>query len=315
MAEEDQVHCYNLGCGQKFKQSENNDESCLYHSGAPKFHDAYKSWTCCNKKSVDFSTFLSYPGCKKGKHSSEKKAETVRLVPQTEIRPEKQEEVIIWNGLNEPDQRPSDEKKFTELPKIPSAGLTESIKKFLEDDVNKSMNELSIGTNCKNLGCKQVYNGPETNDEECSFHPGEEVFHEGMKFYSCCNIKTSDFDSFLRQVGCQKTSHCWIKEEKNVKVRQDWFARSGHIHVNLYCKNSIPEECQFESDGYTFRAKISHAFGSKETCVSHHLFGQIDPSESKALMGERKIEIVLKQANQTSWPRLHYDLNPVDGDF
>lgn len=78
------VHCYNTGCGQKFNPSENNENSCTYHSGVPKFHDAYKIWTCCDKKSVDFSTFLNYPGCTKGRHNPEKKTDTaVRLVPQT----------------------------------------------------------------------------------------------------------------------------------------------------------------------------------------------------------------------------------------
>ncbi|KAI6182082.1 hypothetical protein M3Y97_00341900 [Aphelenchoides bicaudatus] len=307
MADDNLVHCYNLGCGQKFNPSQNNEEACLYHNGQPKFHDAYKSWTCCNKKSTDFSTFLNYPGCTKGKHSSEKAAEAPRLITQTEIRPEKPEEVIVYNGLNLPEDRPDKEHEFTELPKNPSAGLTNSISKYMEENVDKSMSELAIGTSCKNIGCKQIYNGPETNDEECLYHPGDQIFHEGMKYYSCCKIKTTDFETFLKQPGCAKTQHCWVKEEKNVKAKEDWFARNGFIYVNLYCKNSLPDDCQFETNGYVLRAKVSHAFGTKETSIEHHLFGRIDPSESKVQLGERKVEIVLKQATTTSWPRLHYD--------
>ena len=31
----------------------------MYHSGAPVFHDAYKSWSCCEKKTTDFTEFLN----------------------------------------------------------------------------------------------------------------------------------------------------------------------------------------------------------------------------------------------------------------
>ena len=34
-------------------------DACEYHPGAPIFHDAYKGWSCCNKKSTDFTTFLN----------------------------------------------------------------------------------------------------------------------------------------------------------------------------------------------------------------------------------------------------------------
>lgn len=105
---------------------------------------------------LDFSTFLAYPGCTKSKHSAEKTAEAVRLTTQTEIRPEKQEEVIVWNGLNEPDKRPEKDQEFAVLVKNPSAGLVNAVTKFMEENVNRSLSELAIGTTCKNLGCKQV---------------------------------------------------------------------------------------------------------------------------------------------------------------
>jgi len=36
-------------------------DSCRYHPGVPVFHDALKSWSCCEKKSTDFSVFLDMP--------------------------------------------------------------------------------------------------------------------------------------------------------------------------------------------------------------------------------------------------------------
>lgn len=48
---------------------------CRHHPGVPYFHDAYKGWTCCNKKSVDFTEFLNIKGCELSCHSNVKPVE------------------------------------------------------------------------------------------------------------------------------------------------------------------------------------------------------------------------------------------------
>lgn len=53
-------------------------DSCRHHPGVPYFHDAYKGWTCCNKKSVDFTEFLNIKGCEVSRHSNVKPAEPVK---------------------------------------------------------------------------------------------------------------------------------------------------------------------------------------------------------------------------------------------
>jgi len=100
----------------------------------------------------------------------------------------------------------------------------------------------------------QTYNGPKTDDETCSYHPGVPIFHEGwgqfitdvekqffhifrwyfmrmhgfrMKYWSCCKRKTSDFNSFLSQEGCNKGSHQWRKHTVS-------FASSGQYHMIYY---------------------------------------------------------------------------------
>merc|ERR1711944_149580 len=67
--------CYNRGCGKQYNPRVNPEGSCQYHSGAPYFHDAYKGWTCCDKKTTDFTVFLNTPGCSKGQHSNVKPEE------------------------------------------------------------------------------------------------------------------------------------------------------------------------------------------------------------------------------------------------
>ena len=72
-----------------------------------------------------------------------------------------------------------------------------------------------VGWKCCRSGCSAEYTGPEKNAEFCYYHPGAPVFHEGMKFWSCCERKTSDFTSFLNQVGCEKAeSHQWVHPDE-----------------------------------------------------------------------------------------------------
>jgi len=39
------------------------------------------------------------------------------------------------------------------------------------------------------------------------------MLHFRMKYWSCCQKKTSDFSNFLAQEGCEKGKHLWVKEE------------------------------------------------------------------------------------------------------
>lgn len=81
---------------------------------------------------------------------------------------------------------------------------------MLSKDKNLSAQDLKIeeGTVCCRKGCKETY--PALTD--CVHHPGIEVFHEGCKYWSCCQRVTSDFNSFLNQVGCTTTDeHLWVE--------------------------------------------------------------------------------------------------------
>ncbi|EYC00800.1 hypothetical protein Y032_0113g408 [Ancylostoma ceylanicum] len=55
------------------------------------------------------------------------------------------------------------------------------------------------------------------------------------------------------------------------------------------------------------RLHIVHGFGKKETDLIYDLWGEVVCSESKAVVGERKVEVILKQKELAGWPRLRYD--------
>ena len=56
--------CQRVGCSAQFGEpGDNSLGSCVYHPGQPLFHDGAKVWSCCQKRSHDFSLFLTLPGC------------------------------------------------------------------------------------------------------------------------------------------------------------------------------------------------------------------------------------------------------------
>ncbi len=85
--------CRRKGCGHTHKGGDREGESCVYHPGAPLFHEGSKGWTCCKRRVLEFDQFMNIEGCKtkdrhlfvgsgkKGKEAgSEEKLATVRYV-------------------------------------------------------------------------------------------------------------------------------------------------------------------------------------------------------------------------------------------
>lgn len=61
----------------------------------PFFHDVYKGWTCCNKKSVDFTEFLNIKGCQLSRHSNVKPAEPAKPPAAEEPQPTAEDAVSV----------------------------------------------------------------------------------------------------------------------------------------------------------------------------------------------------------------------------
>uniref|UniRef100_A0A8C1N6U5 Cysteine and histidine-rich domain-containing protein 1 n=1 Tax=Cyprinus carpio TaxID=7962 RepID=A0A8C1N6U5_CYPCA len=272
------VLCYNKSCGQRFDPENNPEDACMYHPGVPVFHDALKGWSCCKRRTTDFSDFLSIAGCTKGPHNSEKPLEPVK-----------------------PDVKVSGEKK--EL---------EDLKPRFNEYVIQEGGEVKIGTTCKNGGCSKTYNGPKSDEEMCLYHPGTPIFHEGMKYWSCCKRKTSDFNSFLSQEGCNKGSHQWRKDtgKKVAPCRFDWHQTGSQVTMSIYAKNSNPELCSVEANSVSLKIHLNFE-GDKEFELKMNLWGVIDISKSVVNMMAAKVEVVMKKAEPMAWARL--DLHKPPG--
>lgn len=84
--------------------------------------------------------------------------------------------------------------------------------KNIQNTNNADSKIVEIGTMCKNGACNVAYSGSETDNTVCIYHPGVPIFHEGLKYWSCCKKRTTEFNDFLAQIGCSQGKHVWIKE-------------------------------------------------------------------------------------------------------
>ncbi|XP_005996302.1 cysteine and histidine-rich domain-containing protein 1 [Latimeria chalumnae] len=315
--------CYNKGCGQRFDIDKNSDDACTYHPGVPVFHDALKGWSCCKRRTTDFSDFLSIAGCTKGRHSNEKPPEPVKPEVKTsdkrelteDLKPRFEEYVIQAPRPVEAIKRPCPSEPMIRLQQKVSASLKQALEKMKlaeneETEKEDESNEVKVGTSCKNKGCRKTFVGPESDEEVCLYHPGDAVFHEGMKYWICCKKKTSDFNTFLAQEGCARGTHLWIKKDLDKKVvpcRHDWHQTGGQVIISIFAKNSDPELTFVEANSTVLDIHVMFE-DEKEFHHKIDLWGVIDTSKSHVNMTATKVEIVMKKAEPMSWARL--DLPP-----
>ncbi|CAO3610174.1 unnamed protein product [Cunninghamella blakesleeana] len=74
---------------------------------------------------------------------------------------------------------------------------------------------------CTRKGCGKEYSEEKNVDNACQFHAGAPVFHEGLKGWSCCKKRVSDFDEFLQIPGCTYGKHSNEKPVEPVKQQPE----------------------------------------------------------------------------------------------
>ena len=315
-----ELMCYNKGCGQKFREETNVEDVCQFHPGAPIFHDAYKSWSCCSKKSTDFTEFLNFPGCTKGKHSNVKP-----------VVPEKKKEKPLEIGevykevapntsgpIQKKLERPSDDLEKQQLKVIVGSSLKSAIQRYkakVEEEKGKQASgegcdNIQVGASCKHNTCECKYLGADNNYPDCVYHPGAPVFHEGYKFWTCCQKRTSDFDVFLKQGGCTKGKHAWMKPsevaEKKSTCRYDWHQTAKNVIVSIYAKTCDPEKCIVMANETGLEIRLAFNGGVNTFELQVILHGIIDPGVSSVEFLGTKAEIKLHKKESCSWPTLEY---------
>ncbi|KAL4232624.1 Cysteine and histidine-rich domain-containing protein 1 [Mactra antiquata] len=312
--------CYNKGCGNKYDPNQNTPESCNYHPGAPVFHDALKGWSCCKKRSTDFTEFLNFPGCTTGSHSNEKPKEPEKQPAQDVViednKAEEPKPEMMKQKLNNDDtERPSESEPLQKLNITVTASLQKALDKCLQElslnaDKSEGTNvegEIKVGTSCTNNSCKATYTSASSDEEVCKYHPGVAIFHEGMKYWSCCQRKTSDFTNFLDQVGCEVGKHVWIKKEnadQKKSCRLDWFQTGPNVNLSVFAKVAVPDQTYIEVNQVVCNIHIVFDGGKSVYDEKIILRNPIVPEKSSVKLLGTKVEIILRKAESFSWPSL-----------
>ncbi|CAH1987695.1 unnamed protein product [Acanthoscelides obtectus] len=176
--------------------------------------------------------------------------------------------------------------------------------------------EVQIGTTCKNGGCQVTYQGPDTNNTLCTYHPGVPIFHEGMKYWSCCQKKTSDFNSFLNQAGCNQGKHLWKKDDadmQTVQCRWDFHQTATHVIVSVYAKKYCPKESSVKLSPVRLCSSLVFPEQSNATFdLDYELRGIIDVNASEVSMFGTKVEIKMKKAEPGAWAKLGSPIETKD---
>jgi len=297
--------CYNRGCGKEYNIRANNEDSCRYHPGAPYFHEGYKGWTCCQNKSTDFTTFLNTPGCSLGKHSSIKPVEPEKITGNLNKESSPEKVIEVRPPIQPAMARPSADTPLVRITPTVAASLKQALANLPKPETNGDNMTIKEGESCKNNGCKKTYAGENTNTE-CKYHPGVPVFHEGLKYWSCCQRKTTEFQHFLDQEGCEIGVCKWIADKKGaeIKCRYDWHQTASHVTTAIYAKKYDPVKSFVEVSPVRLVVHLHFPVENSNFDLDLELKGVVEIDSCTANMLGTKCEIKLKKAETGSWAKL-----------
>lgn len=180
------------------------------------------------------------------------------------------------------------------------------------------------GTTCKRKSCGQTYKaGQDREQESCVHHPGQALFHEGSKGWTCCKRRVLEFDEFMKIPGCTtKTQHLFVGKKKDNEaeeqlkdVRNDFYQTATTVIASLYLKKIDKERSKvdFGEDGKTVELDL-HTSDKKHYKRSIELFGSIEPRSSKFKIMGTKLELTLVKKDGMGWPVLKAD-DPHTGEI
>jgi len=195
------LRCRNYGCNQFYSEESNAENSCCHHSGPPIFHDLVKYWSCCpDRKAYDWDDFQKLSGCCSSKHSTVDPkvalgVHTLREYTETPSSDAGEVKTVLKSISDYNTQNPN------------AASATSSAVKLTTQE-RKSTRREDGTAQCRNKGCNKVFPIVENNPTACSYHKGQPIFHDAIKYWTCCSDrKCYDFESFMAVPGCMSGYH------------------------------------------------------------------------------------------------------------
>uniref|UniRef100_A0A7N0TG41 CHORD domain-containing protein n=1 Tax=Kalanchoe fedtschenkoi TaxID=63787 RepID=A0A7N0TG41_KALFE len=208
MEQQAKLQCQRIGCNATFTEDQNPEGSCRYHA-SPLFHDGTKEWSCCKKRSHDFSLFLEIPGCTTGKHTTGKP-----VLAQPVLKPHTPSSTLLAatgasakgtcarcrQGFFCSDHGTQVKTAVTVQKEDLAAKPTATVQ------VKKAV-DITADQTCKNKGCGKTFQEINNHDSACEYHPGPAVFHDRLKGWKCCEMHVNEFDEFMSIPPCAKGWH------------------------------------------------------------------------------------------------------------
>lgn len=197
------LRCKNFGCNKFYTEEENSDTACRHHVAPPIFHDRVKGWTCCKeKKAYDWEEFQAIEGCTVGPHSTVATGQkifadspTVAACNEAESRNPGQQSAPVLKSIDDYNKQNPDA----------TSAASSAVKTM---NTRKSSRRDDGTAKCQNKGCQKIFQVADNQANACTYHKGQPVFHDAVKFWSCCsNKKCYDFDEFMAVVGCTQGYH------------------------------------------------------------------------------------------------------------
>ncbi|XP_050226142.2 cysteine and histidine-rich domain-containing protein RAR1 [Mercurialis annua] len=168
-----------------------------------------KEWSCCKKRSHDFTLFLEIPGCKTGKHTTEK---PVLAKVAASPKPISAPTAAATTKLTAKESCPRCKQGFFcsdhgSQVKQPAPAPAKSDAPQFSSAPPKKIVDINQPQTCRNQGCGKSFKEKENHETACSYHPGPAVFHDRLRGWKCCDIHVKEFDEFMTIPPCTKGWH------------------------------------------------------------------------------------------------------------
>lgn len=201
------IRCRNYGCNAFYREEENSDTACKHHTGPPIFHDTMKCWSCCRdvKKAYDFETFQLIEGCNVGRHSSVPPDVAIAESPNAVDRSGAADGAAAAAAAAPPVAL----KQISDFNNNNPDAATAASSALKAMQTRKSTrNADGVTAKCQRKGCQKSFVIAENSSSACVYHKGQAIFHDAVKYWSCCaEKKCYDFDEFMAVPGCAVGMH------------------------------------------------------------------------------------------------------------
>lgn len=309
--------CVHKGCGKVFTDE---NEECVYHPGPPEFHEGQKGWKCCKPRVLTFDEFLTIPPCTTGKHSTveETPAPAAKEAKAEDDAPRLKPISTSADGTNKSTSSAAAPAKEN-LGALPPPPKPSTPDPRLEEDSDDPDAPIPPSTTCKRRSCGKNSAEVKSKDEECTFHPGIPIFHEGSKGWTCCKRRVLEFDEFMKIEGCKtRKGHCFVgkrskknnttenQEEILEDVRNDFYQTPNTLIVSFYLKKIDKERAKidFLEDGSGVDLDLPTSDG-KRFSKRVETWKDLVPEKCKSKILGTKLEMELyKKEGGLGWPML-----------